>query len=83
MTIEAQVLDKNGVQCLDAATPVRFGLTGDGTLIDNLGTSTGSRSVQMYNGRALISIQTNGADSVASVSSPGLPTVFLPIHSQK
>ena len=83
VTLEAQVLDKSGVQCLDAATPVRFGLTGDGTLIDNLGTSTGSRSVQMYNGRALISIQTNGADSVASVSSPGLPTVFLPMNSQK
>jgi beta-galactosidase len=34
----------------------RFILTGDGSLIDNLGTSTGSRTVQSYKGRAQISV---------------------------
>jgi beta-galactosidase len=45
-------------------------------LIDNLGTSTTARKVQLYNGRALISVQRNGK-SVVSVSSEGLPTTFL------
>ena len=83
MTIEAQALDKTGVQCLDAANLIRFGITGDATLVDNLGTSTGSRVVQLYNGRADICIQTTGPSSVASVSSPGLPTSFLNIESKK
>jgi len=83
VTIEAQALDKTGVQCLDAANLIRFGITGDATLVDNLGTSTGSRVVQLYNGRADICIQTTGPSSVASVSSPGLPTSFLNIESKK
>ena len=42
-TIEARAFDKDGVPCLDAANVVRFGLTGDGRLLDDLGTDTGSR----------------------------------------
>jgi beta-galactosidase len=76
-TIEAQVFDKNDVLCLDAANLVRFGLTGDGRLLDNLGTSTGSRAVQLYNGRAQISVQLSGSQAVTSVSSEGMPTAFL------
>ncbi len=75
-TIEASVSDQDGVPCLDAANTVRFGLTGDGRLLDDLGTDTGSRVVQLYNGRALISLQLAG-QAVASVMSEGIKTAFL------
>lgn len=83
VTVEAKALDRNGVQCLDAANLVRFGITGDGTLIDNLGTSSGSRVVQLYNGRADIGIGITGQEAVASVSGSGLSTAFLTIENKK
>ena len=67
--------------CPDARSFVRFGLAGDGRLVDNLGTSTGSRKVQLYNGRAIIRVDLNGGKSVASVASPGMPTAFLTLDS--
>ena len=81
-TIEARVFDKDGVPCLDAVNTVRFGLTGDGCLLDNLGTSTGSRVVQLYNGRAQISLQLAG-EVVASVRSEGMKTVFLNLEKAR
>ena len=83
VTIEARAFDKDGVPCLDAANLVRFGITGDGRLLDNLGTSTGSRVVQLYNGRAQIGLQLNGPTAVSSVSSDGLKTVFLNVENAK
>jgi beta-galactosidase len=81
-TVEARVYDNNGVPCLDAANLVRFGLTGDGRLLDNLGTATGSRVVQLANGRAQISLQMSGGKAVVSVSSEGLPTQFLAVSNK-
>jgi len=77
VTAEVRALDQQGVMCLDARNLVRFGLAGDGQLLDNLGTSTGSRVVQLYNGRALIGVKLNGGKSALSVSSAGLRTAFL------
>jgi beta-galactosidase len=76
--VEVKLVDARGVQCLDARNVVRFGLVGDGELIDNLGTSTTARKVQLYNGRAQISVQRRGK-LVVSVSSEGLPAEFLKI----
>jgi beta-galactosidase len=76
--VEVKLVDEKGVQCLDARNFVRFALAGDGVLIDNLGTSTTARKVQLYNGRAQINVQRKGR-SVVSVSSEGLPTAFLNI----
>ena len=76
-TIEVKLFDDKNVQCLDAANWVRFGLTGDGKLIDDLGTSSGSRLVQLYNGRAIIRVQTNNGKSVASAKIAGIATTFL------
>jgi beta-galactosidase len=76
-TIQVKLQDSKGVQCLDAVNWIAFSLTGDGTLIDDLGTSRGSRKVQAYNGRALISVKTNNGKSVVGVQSPGLPTAFI------
>ncbi|HEY2962753.1 MAG TPA: glycoside hydrolase family 2 TIM barrel-domain containing protein [Pyrinomonadaceae bacterium] len=76
-TLQVTALDAKGVLCCDARDFVRFSLAGDGRLIDNLGTSTTARKVQLYNGRALISVQRRKGKSVVSVSSEGLPTTFL------
>lgn len=76
-TIQVRLLDDKNIQCLDAANWIRFGLAGDGKLIDDLGTSSGSRYVQMYNGRAVIRINTNGGKSVVSTKVDGVNTVFI------
>lgn len=76
-TVQVKLLDKKNIQCLDAANWVRFGITGDGKLVDDLGTSSGSRKVQMYNGRAVISVQTNNGKSAVSAKVDGVETVFL------
>lgn len=77
-TIEARLLDPNGRQCLDARNVVRFALIGDGRLLDNMGTSTGARKLDLYNGRAEISLERKG-EVVVSVSSEGIKTAFLPL----
>ena len=77
-TVEARLVDAKGVLCLDARNVVRFGVAGDGRLIDNLGTSTTARKVELYNGRAQISVEPKET-SVVSVSSEGLPTATFNI----
>ena len=76
VTLEVKALDATETMCLDARQQVHFGITGDGTLIDNLGTPSGSRKVELQNGRAIISVKCNKGKSVASVQCEGLPTAF-------
>lgn len=75
--VEAWLMDSNGILCVEARNPVRFGLAGDGELLDNLGTVRGSRKVELCNGRAWITVQPRGGKSVVSISSPGLPTALI------
>ncbi|MES2060784.1 MAG: glycoside hydrolase family 2 TIM barrel-domain containing protein [Bacteroidota bacterium] len=77
VTVQVTLYDKNDTPCLDAANWINFSLSGDGILLDDLGTAKGSRKVQAYNGRAIISIKMNGGRSVIGVRSPGLPVNFL------
>ena len=77
VTVEAGMFDKNDVSCLNATNLVRFGLAGDGRLLDDLGTSIGSRVVQLYNGLARISLRLASGKTVVSVASAGLETQFL------
>jgi beta-galactosidase len=77
--VEARLVDGGNADCLDARDRVWFGLTGDGALLDNTGTSTGSRRVELYNGRAEISLLCNGGSSVVSVRHKSLPTAFLAV----
>jgi beta-galactosidase len=77
--VEAKLLDVNGVPCLDAKNAVRFTLAGSGALIDNEGTSSGSRLVQLYNGRAQIAIRRNGGASTAGVESEGIAPAFVAV----
>jgi beta-galactosidase len=81
-TLEVKLYDQNNVPCLSAADWVRFGLTGDGKLIDNQGTSTGSRYVQLYNGRAIIRVQKNNGQSVVSAKVGTLPIAFIQLNSE-
>jgi beta-galactosidase len=78
--IEACLVDHRGNLCLDARHRIWFGVTGDGKLLDNMGTCTGSRNVEVYNGRAQIKLMRNDGDSVVSVRCKGLPTAFLPVR---
>ena len=82
VTIEARMADAEGVPCLDCSNIVRFGMVGEGQLLDNLGTSTGSRVVQMYNGRAQISAKVTGHKAVFSASSEGRRTQFLNVENK-
>jgi len=70
VTVEATLTDAKGVLCLDSKQRVRFALDGNGKLLDNLGTSTGSRFVEMYNGRASISLTRGTGSATLSVSTP-------------
>ena len=81
VTVGARLLDAAGVPVLDARNVVRFGLAGGGRLIDNLGTSTGARKVELYNGRALIGVERGVGAAVVSVSSEGLPTALFTLES--
>ncbi|GHN02547.1 beta-galactosidase [Cytophagales bacterium WSM2-2] len=76
VTLQVKLLDKNNTLCLDASNVVDFDLAGDGALIDNQGTSDGSRKVQAYNGRAIIRVRRKG-NSVVSVKVDGLTTSFI------
>jgi beta-galactosidase len=71
-----KVIDKSGVFCPDAKNIVRFGITGNGKLINDLGTLYGSRKIQLSNGKACIKVKLKGK-AVVSVISEGLPTTFL------
>jgi beta-galactosidase len=83
VTMEIKLLDKQNVQCLDARNWVYFSLLGDGKLIDNLGTSSGSRKVQAYNGRAVIRVDTRNGKNIVGVKSPGIPTAFLDLDKKQ
>jgi beta-galactosidase len=78
-TIEATLLDSDGVLCLDARNKVRFSVAGCGRMIDNQGTTTGSRAVQLYNGRARITVRRDGGASDAGVTSEGVAPAFVTI----
>ncbi|MDW5265084.1 MULTISPECIES: glycoside hydrolase family 2 TIM barrel-domain containing protein [Acidobacteriaceae] len=75
ITVEGRLYDANGILCLDAKDLVHFTAAGDGTLIDNRGTSRGSRAVQMYNGRAQISLSCTGKTTIGIVSQ-GIEAAF-------
>ena len=82
VTVGVRVYDKDGIACLDARNFVRFSLTGDGKLLDNRGTSAGSRKVQLYNGRAVIKVRKHGGRSVISVKAEGIPTAFVDLKGE-
>jgi beta-galactosidase len=79
-TMEVRFLDEKGLVSLDAADIVKFGITGDAQLLDNLGTRTGSRVVQCANGRAQITVKLTGDKAWISVSTERHRTQFKAIE---
>ena len=77
--VEAELLDEKGVLCVDSRTFVFFDSTGDGKLIVNQGTSTGSKKVQLYNGKARVKLEKNGGKSVVSVKAEKIKSAFQSI----
>jgi beta-galactosidase len=80
--IEARLLDENGIRCLDARNWIHFSLAGDGQFIDNQGTSSGSRKVQAYNGRAIIRMTKDKGHKIVCVKSEGMQAVFLSLNDK-
>lgn len=75
--IEAQLVDAHGVRCLDAADWIEFGCSGDAMLLDNQGTSTGSRKIQAANGCARIKVRRTGGKAVVSASALHVATGLI------
>ena len=65
--IEAQLCDANGIRCLDNSDWMEFSIIGDGELLENQGTSTGSRRIQAANGRATIRVKSQTGDYIVGV----------------
>ena len=79
LEVEVTAFDQNDVFCPDARNQIKFSIAGDGKLIDDLGTSTGSRIIELYNGRALIRLKLTGEKAIISTSSELLKTGFLEV----
>lgn len=77
--VEAQLVDEKGVRCLDSSTFIHFDIAGDGELIQNRGTATGSRKVQAGNGRARIRVRTHRGTSCVAVKADSVPTSFITV----
>ena len=81
--VRAQITDSDGVPCLDADGFFRFSIAGDGELIQNQGTVSGSRKVQAANGRGRILVRTCGGNSCVGVSYDGVATALTEIREHR
>ena len=82
--VTAGLYDSANVLCLDARNQVRFTLAGSARLIDNMGTTHGSKVLQLSNGTASISVDMgsdsvtgNNASCVVGITAQGLPPAFI------
>lgn len=64
--IQGEIKDANGIRCLDSQAYIEFSLIGNGHLIQNQGTSIGSRKLQAYNGRACVKAVKNDKITVCA-----------------
>lgn len=79
--VQAELVDKNGVRCLDAKDFIEFGSTDHKALLQNQGTAHGSRRIQAANGLASICIKREYAPVTISAydSKRTLKTAFISI----
>lgn len=81
--IEAVLLDKDGLVCLEASDFIEFGCTEANGLLINQGTTRGSRVIQLANGRAHILLHEKDKDMVVSAklrNNSSIPTSFIQIN---
>jgi len=67
--IHVKALDENGLVCLDSKLPVEFQVAGEAELLQNQGTVTGSRKIQLANGQAQIILNKQGSHYSVAVKS--------------
>ncbi len=80
--IEVQLVDVANMLCADASELVEFDLAGDGKLMINKGTASGSKKVQLKNGKAKIIIQ-NAGNTVISARIEGITTALLQLNADR
>lgn len=66
VVVQAELVDKNGVRCLDASDFIEFGCTDSKALLQNQGTTQGSRRIQVANGLASICVNKGNESIVVS-----------------
>lgn len=79
LTMSVKLFDDKGNQCHDGNQMIEFGLAGDGSLVQNQGTSTGSSTIQLSNGRAFFTVQLNKGTSVICAKLKDIKSVFLEV----
>ncbi|WP_010662677.1 glycoside hydrolase family 2 protein [Marinilabilia salmonicolor] len=80
--IEVVVRDENGVICLDAKNWVEFDYVGTGKMLADMGTSNGSRKIQLANGRAFIRVQQKEGIGVLKVAIENLEPKLISINNK-
>ena len=64
--VTALVCDEKGVPCLDSKEWLEFSMIGDGKIVQNQGTVTGSRRIQAANGKATVRVEGKGRSVVVA-----------------
>lgn len=80
--VEVVLKDSNGIVCLDNKSWTEFEYVGDGQMLADLGTSKGSRKVQMANGRAFIRIAHHDGKGVLRVITEELTPQLIWINNK-
>lgn len=75
--LKVSAIDSNNLVCLDSKLTVEFSIVGEAKLIDNQGTSTGSRIIQLANGQAKIKIEKTGETYMAAVKNEKIGCFLL------
>ncbi|MDR1764198.1 MAG: glycoside hydrolase family 2 protein [Dysgonamonadaceae bacterium] len=78
--IEAVLLDENDVQSLEAKDFICFSSSGDGKLVVNQGTASGSSKVEAQNGKGRMKLLKCGGKTIVAVKVEGLETAFVLIN---
>lgn len=81
--IHAQIVDHKGVSCLNATNWITFSIAGDGSLLQNQGTATGSRHIQAANGHAAIRVKSFGNACTVSAQSTNLKTATISLDNKE
>jgi beta-galactosidase len=78
--IEIELVDKHGTICLNSREYIRFDMLGDGKLLVNQGTSTGSRRVQAFNGRGRVMFEKGRGKAQVLVTVEGIKQILVEVN---
>ncbi|MDR2130154.1 MAG: DUF4982 domain-containing protein [Odoribacteraceae bacterium] len=78
--VEAELVDRQGVVCVTSRKQIRFDIIGEGKLIVNKGTSTGSKQVQVFNGRGRVMVKRGNGKSYIFIRVEELKNIFVEIN---